>query len=75
MKEFTLILAGSAWVFICAYGFLHNARLTVKNILAVRPGMTMAQVKAILGEPLSEDSVAEYTGYCPCNPQHTCRYQ
>ena len=42
------------------------------NIVSVRPGMTMQQVRSILGEPISEEAHPGYHFYCPCNPEHTC---
>ncbi len=50
----------------------HNSRLTTANIVSVRPGMTMGQVRSILGEPLSKDSMGPGNIFCPCNPEHTC---
>lgn len=51
-----------------------NERLTARNIVSVRPGMTMDQVKSIIGEPISMDSVENYTFSCPCNTERICYY-
>ncbi|HEX2616573.1 MAG TPA: hypothetical protein VHL57_03470 [Flavobacteriales bacterium] len=60
-------------VFASGCGRPDNARLTVRNIIAVRPGMTMEQVVSILGHPVKRDSVAGYVYFCRCNPERTCR--
>lgn len=53
-------------------GRSYSSRLTVANIIAVRPGMTMEQVTAILGEPMRKESIGEVKFYCPCNPEKMC---
>lgn len=63
-------LLGMSLFFGC--GRSHSSRLTVANIIAVRPGMTMEHVTAILGEPISKESGGERTIYCPCNPEKRC---
>lgn len=47
-------------------------RLTVSKIIAVCPGMTIAQVKNILGEPVDEYTRMYRSIYCPCNSEKTC---
>lgn len=47
-------------------------QLTVSKIITVRPGMTIEQVKNILGEPVGEYSRMHRSIYCPCNSERTC---
>ncbi len=72
MKRYLLILiclVAVGWGIWCRNG---DPRLTTSRIISVRPGMTMEQVRAILGEPLDEDSTANYRFYCRCNAERVC---
>lgn len=57
----------------CRYAYISdNPLLTTKNIMSVRPGMTIDQVKLILGQPVKEYYMGVYKYYCECNPQRMC---
>ncbi len=47
-------------------------RLDAEDILALQPGMTMNEVRAIMGEALLEEVRGDYRFMCPCNPERTC---
>ncbi len=70
LLPFILGLSGMSLMFGC--GRSYSGRLTVANIIAVRPGMTMEQVTALLGEPISKESGGEREVACPCNPEKRC---
>ena len=69
MKKYVVILACLACIFLFVRGCRDNERLTVKNIIAVRPGMSMAQVIAILGRPIHVNSTSNSFFYYRCKTQ------
>ena len=72
-----LLLVTSTMLVLVSVGLQvesRNKRLTATNVAAARPGMSMDQVKAILGEPISMDSTANYRFSCPCNAERICTY-
>lgn len=70
LLPFLLGLSGISLMLGC--GRSRSGRLTVANIIAVRPGMTMEQVTALLGEPISKESGGEREISCPGNAQIRC---
>lgn len=47
-------------------------RLSAEEILSVRPGMTMDEVRSVLGRPLKEEVRGSYDFYSRCNPERVC---
>ena len=62
-----LLVALIAWDW---YG--SRFRLNAEDILAIKPGMTMNEVRSILGDPLDEEVRRGYDFCCRCNPEKIC---
>jgi hypothetical protein len=45
---------------------------TAESIMAVQPGMTMDEVRSLLGEPREEHKRGSFLFYCRCNLEKTC---
>lgn len=46
--------------------------LDAEDILALQPGMTMTEVRSIMGDALVEDVRGDYHFMCSCNLEKTC---
>lgn len=70
MRRFYYVLL----VVCCSCGGYRNTNplLTTDHILGVEAGMTMEEVKAILGEPVSTERQDDYDYSCDCNPERLC---
>lgn len=69
---YALALTLSTTVVIAHYSEGQNIpKLTVVNILSIRPGMTEEQVKSRIGIP-AETSTRTSQIYCKCNPKNIC---
>jgi hypothetical protein len=47
--------------------------LSAEGILAVSPGMTMEEVRSILGEPLEVEVRSGFDFFCRCNEERVCK--
>lgn len=68
LSDFTIL----SMVAVLGCSKCYRNPLTAAKIASVRPGMSMEQVEAILGEPLERSERVYKSMYCPCNPEHTC---
>ena len=62
------LLAG----FFCWDWYGSRFRLDADELLALKPGMTKDEVRAVLGGPLQEEIRSNYRFVCNCSPEGTC---
>lgn len=46
--------------------------LNAERIVAIRPGMTMEEVRAVLGEPVRQEVSRNVRFFCRCNEEQVC---
>ncbi|MCB0769887.1 MAG: hypothetical protein KDC00_05725 [Flavobacteriales bacterium] len=47
--------------------------LNAENILSIRPGMTMVEVRTILGDPVRQEVDRDIKFFCRCNEEQICK--
>jgi hypothetical protein len=72
MRGALLIIATGLSLLIAWDWNVFRRKPTAEKIMAVQPGMTMDEVRSLLGEPREEHKRGSSQFFCPCNPEKTC---
>lgn len=72
MKK-VLLIVGLCLLLVLGWDWnVFGRRQSAENIMAVRPGMTMAEVRSLLGDPIDVSARGPSQFVCQCNLEKTC---